>query len=132
MADVPSDLLDQLRSICLALPEAYEERAWVGVRWRVRQRTFAHVFTVDPDSPSSLRAAFDLDGEVTGVTFRVPGEELLALREAGHPYYDVGWGRDVMGLHLDGGTDWAEVRELLAESFCLLAPQKLVARVDRP
>ena len=29
-------------------------------------------------------------------------------------------------------TDWAEVAELLTESYCVLAPKKLVALVDRP
>ena len=37
-----------------------------------------------------------------------------------------------MGMHLDDTTDWDEVAEVLTESFCLLAPKKLVARVDRP
>lgn len=118
--------------MCVALPEAYEEQAWTGVRWRVRGRTFAHVLTLDEDSSSALRATFGVEGEATALAFHVPGDELLALREAGHPYYAVGWGRNVMGLHLGSWTDWDELRELLTDSFCLLAPQKLVARVDRP
>ncbi len=43
--DVAPAILDRLRARCLALPEAYEEQAWVGTRWRVRGRTFAHVLT---------------------------------------------------------------------------------------
>lgn len=132
MADVPPQVLDRVRAICLALPEAFEEPAWTGIRWKVRTRTFAHVFTIDADSSSVLRDAFDLDGEATSVTFRVPGHELHALREHGYPFVYAGWGRDVMKMHLDDSTDWSEVTELLTESFCLLAPQKLVARVDRP
>ena len=54
------------------------------------------------------------------------------LRHAGHPYVYAGWGRDVVGLVLDGDTDWDEVTELLTESYCVLAPQKLVALLDRP
>jgi hypothetical protein len=132
MADVPPEILDRVRSICLALPETYEERAWIGVRWRVRQRTFAHVLTVDDASTSVMKDVLHLEGEVTAVTFRVPAEDLLALRATGHPYYYAGWGRDAMGMHLDDTTDWDEVAEVLTESFCLLAPKKLVARVDRP
>ena len=132
MADVPPPILDRVRSICLALPETYEEPAWIGVRWRVRQRTFAHVLTVDDASTSVMKDVLHLEGEVTAVTFRVPAEDLLALRAAGHPYYYAGWGRDAMGMHLDDTTDWDEVTEVLTESFCLLAPKKLVARVDRP
>jgi hypothetical protein len=33
---------------------------------------------------------------------------------------------------LDDGVDWDEVAELLTDSYCLLAPKKLVALVDRP
>ena len=132
MADVPPVFLDRVRSICLALPEAYEEQAWTGVRWRVRRRTFAHVITIDESSTSVLRRAFGLEGEVTAVTFRAPDDELLALRQMGHPFHHAGWGRDVMMMHLDGSTDWDEVAELLTDSFCLLAPRRLVARVDRP
>jgi hypothetical protein len=33
---------------------------------------------------------------------------------------------------LDDDVDWDEVAELLTESYCLLAPKKLVALVDRP
>jgi predicted DNA-binding protein (MmcQ/YjbR family) len=132
VADIPPDLLDPVRRTCLALPDALEEEAWIGVRWRVRTKTFAHVFTVDDDLPSVLRTAFDVPGPLTAVTFRVPGEELQALRQAGDPFYYAGWGRDVMGLLLDARTDWIEVGELLTDSYCLLAPRKLAARVDRP
>jgi hypothetical protein len=30
-------------------------------------------------------------------------------------------------LRQDGTTDWDEVKELVTESYCLLAPKKLVA-----
>lgn len=132
MSDLPPELLDRVRSICLALPEVYEEPAWIGVRWRVRKRTVAHLLSVDERETSVLKGAFDLEGEVTAVTFRVPGEELLALREAGYPFAYAGWGRDVMAMHVTEQTDWDELGELITESFCLLAPQKLVKQIPRP
>jgi len=33
---------------------------------------------------------------------------------------------------LEPATDWDEVAELMTESYCVLAPKKLVALVDRP
>jgi predicted DNA-binding protein (MmcQ/YjbR family) len=119
--DVPEDVEIRLRAVCLALPDAYEERAWVGTRWRVRGRTFAHVLGVETDSV--LRVV---------LSFRSAGEELEILRHAGHPFFVLGWGRDAMGMVLDGDTDWDEVRDLVTESYCVLAPKKLVALVDRP
>ena len=55
---MPAKVLRKVRPICMALPDAYEEEAWVGTRWRVRQRTFAHVLTVEGGADSAhTRAA---------------------------------------------------------------------------
>lgn len=131
-ADVPLDVLAELQPICLGLPEAYEEEAWVGTRWRIRKRTFAHVLTVESGADSAHARGARADGPTTLVTFRSSGPELEMLRSAGHPFFYAGWGRDVMGMILEPGVDWEEVGELLTESYCILAPKKLVALVDRP
>lgn len=134
-ADVPEPILDSVRTICMALPDAYEEEAWTGRRWLVRKRTFAHVLTVEPDQKSAHARRAGLtprDEPTTMVTFRAQGEELDVLRHAGHPFFFAGWGRDVVGMILEDGTDWDEVAELLTESYCVLAPKKLQALVDRP
>lgn len=131
-ADPPETLIAKLRPICLALPDAYEEKAWAGTRWMVRKKTFAHVLAVDRESPPVLAKAHELTGAANVVTFRSEGPELERLRHAGHPYFYAGWGRDVVGLVLDDDTDWDEVAELLTESYCVMAPQKLVALLDRP
>jgi len=120
--DVDLDILEQLRARCLALPDAWEEPAWTGRRFLVRKRNFAHVF-----------AMCDADGAVvTFMAFRSPDEERDALVRSGHPFFLLGWGRNVVGMVLDEATDWEEVRELVTESYCVLAPKKLVALVDRP
>lgn len=43
---VPAAVVERLRAICLALPGAAEEPAWVGIRWWVRRKAFAHVLVV--------------------------------------------------------------------------------------
>ena len=120
--DVPADVIERLHKICLELPDAYEERAWVGARWRIRKRTFAHVLGVE----------FGDAEPVVVLTFRSEGEELEALRNAGYPFRALGWSSNAMALAIDADTDWEEVRELMIESFCVLAPKKLVALVNRP
>ena len=118
LREPPAAVVARVRRACRTLPEAYEEPAWVGTRWRIRKRTFAHVLAVS-----------DADGARTILTFRSGGEELEVLRHTGHPFFFLGWGRNAMGMVLDGATDWTEVRELLCESYCLLAPKKLAAQV---
>jgi hypothetical protein len=130
--DVPPEVLDQLRRVCLALPEAYEEPAWVGTRWRIRKRTFAHVLTVDPDHQAAYARAAATDEPLCVMTFRSPGDEIAALVSGGHPFFKPDWGADVVGMVLDGEVDWAEVAELLTESYRVLAPKRLAAMVDGP
>jgi predicted DNA-binding protein (MmcQ/YjbR family) len=122
------ELVTALRAICVALPDAEEQKAWAGVRWTVRKRSFAHVMAVEPER-------FGGSGEdpaVNVVTFRSSGAELDVLFHAGHPFFRAGYGDDMVVMILDGEVDWEEVGELLTESYCLFAPKKLVALVDRP
>ncbi len=120
-ADVPSEVTTRLRSVCLGLPETVEEQAWAGTRWRIRKRTFAHVLTVDSRK-----------GPVTVLQFRSSGEELDVLWASGHPFYRPGWGTNVVGMVIDGGVDWAEVAELVTDSYRIMAPKKLAASVEGP
>ncbi|HEY3752548.1 MAG TPA: MmcQ/YjbR family DNA-binding protein [Pseudonocardiaceae bacterium] len=91
--EVPSWILDGLRPICAQLPQAYEEPAWVGIRWRIRKRTFAHVRTLRPDQLAELGRVAEPDGVTT--------------------------------------VDWSEIRELLTESYRILAPKGLVHVLGR-
>jgi hypothetical protein len=120
--DVEPEVLERVRGSCLRLPEVREEPAWVGRRFLVRKRNFAHVF-----------AMCDEGGTVsTLLAVRSPDEEREVLLAHGHPFFALGWGRDAVGMVLDADTDWDEVAEIVTESFCVLAPKKLVALVDRP
>jgi hypothetical protein len=120
-ADVPEEVVARLRSMCCELPETTENPAWAGTQWRIRKRTFAHVLAVD-----------FADGPVTAVTFRAAGPELDALRHAGHPFFRPAWGVDAVGMVLADDASWDEVSELVIESYCIVAPKKLVERVARP
>ncbi|MEV4492508.1 MmcQ/YjbR family DNA-binding protein [Micromonospora coxensis] len=127
--DVAPDILDRLRPICRDLPESYEEPAWVGVRWRIRRRTFAHVRTVGLDHQMAYTRAAASDEPLCVLTLRAPADEVHALVAGGAPFYRPGWGDDVLGLVLDEATDWDEVTELLTESYRRMAPRRLAARV---
>jgi hypothetical protein len=104
------------------LPDVRRERAWTGTRWVVRGRTVAHLFGGE-------------DG-LLRITFRAPMEEVAAFEHLGDPYFRIGRTGDAVGVVLDhpeaGPVDDAELAELLTESYCVQAPQELVARVERP
>ena len=129
---VPEAMLAEVRSVCLALPEVYEEEAWVGTRWRVRGKTFAHVLGVDGGWPPAYARASGHDGPVFLLTFRAAGMELEVLRRSGPPFFAPPWRGDEVGLVIDDGTDWAEIAELVTDSYCVLAPRKLADQVSRP
>ncbi|MGH9137785.1 MAG: MmcQ/YjbR family DNA-binding protein [Acidimicrobiales bacterium] len=130
--DVPPEILAELRSVCLGLPEAYEEQAWVGTRWRVATRTFAHVLVIDAGWPPAYARAAGIDGPASVLMFRSSGPELDVLRTAGHPFFAPVWRADEVGMVLDAHVDWGEVAELVTESYCVLAPKRLVDLVDPP
>jgi hypothetical protein len=131
-AEVADEILDEIRAVCVELPEAYEEQAWTGTRWRIRGRTFAHVLVVDSGWPPAYARAAATDGPATVLTFRSSDPEVATLRGAGHPFFAPVWRADEVGLVLEAGVDWAEVAELLTESYCVLAPKALLGLVDRP
>ena len=125
------DVVARVGSTALALPDAYEEDAWTGVRWRVRNRTFAHVLVAQEGYASAYRDLTGISAPTTVLTFRSSGDELLALTHAGPPFYQPPWAPTVVGMVLDGDTDWDEVAELVIESYRYCAPQNLRRQLDR-
>jgi YjbR protein len=127
--DVPPEILDRLRPICHRLPETYEEPAWIGIRWRIRKRTVAHVYTPDVDR-FPVYAGHAPDGEPPVVmTFRVPLEDLPGLTATGFPFFPAPWGTNVAAVLLGNHTDWTEIAELITDSYRETAPKFLAARV---
>jgi hypothetical protein len=131
-AEIPSKILAELRSACQGLPEAFEEPAWVGTRWRIRKHTFAHVVRIENGWPPAYERAAGTDGPVMVLTFQSSGQELDAFGNVGHPFFRPVWRPGIVGMVLDADVDWDEVKELVIESYCLLAPQRLVDLVERP
>ena len=133
MTDDPMDqILTRLRAICLALPDAHEEHAWVGIRWRIRNGTFAHVLTIDEGWPPAYARTAGTDGPAQVLMFRSADPELDMLRHAGHPFFPTPWRHDEIGIHLASDIDWAEIAELLTESYRTQAPKRLAKLVRRP
>ena len=130
--DVPDEIVAALRSVCLGLPEVHEVEAWVGTRWVIRKKNFAHVLTIDSGWPPAYARAAGTNGPATVLTFRSSGPELDALGNAGHPYFRPVWFHDIAGMVLEDGVDWDVVAELVRHSYCVMAPKKLAALVEPP
>jgi hypothetical protein len=131
-AEVAPEIVTALRAVCLALPDAYEEQAWVGTRWCIRKKTFVHVVKIDGGWPPAYARATGSDGPITVVTFRTPHPEIYHGGQARHPFFWPGWFPNLFGLVLDDHVAWDEIGEFAVESYCVVAPKKLVALVDRP
>ena len=123
---VPQQIATRLRSICLGLPEAREEAAWVGVRWRIRKKTFAHVLMIDGGWPPAYAKAAGSDGPACVLTFRslLPAVDDEAFRKP--PFFKPVWWPDIAGVFLDERTDWDDVSKLIEGSYRVLAPKQLV------
>lgn len=135
MADhppIPAPILTRLNAICLGLPEAYEEQAWTGTRWMVAKKNFAHVVMIDQGWPPAYAEAAGTTGPMIVLTFRLPAARLDAPKFARAPFFRPVWFPNIVGMAIDAGSDWDEVADLLVQSYCVLAPRKLVALVDGP
>jgi hypothetical protein len=61
---------------------------------------------------------------------RANPDEREALLSIGPPFLASRAHRDRIVVVLTDGTDWAEIRELVTESYRILAPKKLIALLD--
>jgi predicted DNA-binding protein (MmcQ/YjbR family) len=134
-ADVPKHIVAKIDALCRELPETRMEVAWTGVRWRVRSKTFAHVLMIhDGWPPVYARAAKDVarpSSATCVMTFRSRGRTFEPAAFARPPFFRMLWPPDIVGLRLDGRTNWREVRDLVAVSYAVLAPLKLASLTER-
>lgn len=118
-----SNIVAQVASTASSLPDAHEEDAWTGVRWRIRKKTFAHVLVAQQGYTAAYCDMLGVSEPTSVLTFRSSGDELLALVHAGWPFHQAPWSPRVVGMVLDDNTDWGEVAELVTESYRLCAPR---------
>jgi len=125
--EVPEDIVERIRSRCLALPEVT-----VRVDYsRTRTRSTAHSFDIRRRSFCLLVAVEGRTGNpVPLLVLRADPAEREALLSIGHPFFAPRAGRDRVGVLLTADTDWEEIRELVTESYRVLAPKKLTALLD--
>ena len=125
--DIPGGIIVRVSTLCLALPE-------VTVRVDAsltRSRSTAHSFDIRRRSFCLLVAWEGPTGKpVPLLVLRAGPDEREALLSIGHPFFASRAGRDRIGVLLTDDTDWEEIRELVTESYRILAPKKLTALLD--
>jgi len=114
------DPLAQLRELCLNFPEATEKLTWEDSHtFRVRNKIFA-------------MTGHHSDGRVGVWCKGAPGAQDVLLGAAPDRYYsppyvgNKGW----IGAHLDRDTNWDELAVLVEDSFRLVAPRRIAAKLD--
>ena len=121
MYEDSSPAIKRLRTICLALPAAFEKEAWGECTFRV--------------TGGSMFAMTDNDHHRSGhvaVWVKAPAmaQEILVHADPTRffvpPYVGAkGW----VGVRLYGEVDWAELAEILKDGYRLSAPTRLRGRV---
>ena len=111
-------LMSELRKICLSLPDTEETLTWNKPHFRVSGKIFAGV------------------GEEQGrpvIGFKLAMEHAALLVE-GDPRFrcapyvgHAGW----VSMNAERIRDWHELRELLLESYRLIAPKRVLARKSK-
>jgi YjbR len=125
--EVPEDIVERVRALCLALPEVT-----VRVDYsQTRSRSTAQSFEIRRRSFCLLVAGQGQTGKsVPLLVLRADSDDREALLSVGHPFFAPRAGRDRIGVLLTDDTDWEEIRELVTESYRILAPKKLTALLD--
>jgi hypothetical protein len=126
--EVPEDIVERVRTLCLSLPEVT-----VRVDYsRTRARSTALSFDIRRRSFCLLVAREGSAGQsVPLLVLRADPDEREALLSIGHPFFAPRAVRDRLGVLITGDTDWEEIHELVTESYRVLAPKKLTALLDR-
>jgi predicted DNA-binding protein (MmcQ/YjbR family) len=111
---------EQVRRICLALPEAREQETWDAPTFRVRNKIFAMLHLVDGRQTIWMKSnADERDARVVNDPNRFFAPPYLGGR---------GW----LGVRLDGAVDWDDLTDAITESYLLIAPKRLGALVNQP
>jgi hypothetical protein len=117
-----TDPVEQLRAICLALPEMTERLSHGAPTWFANgKKTIA---MLDDHHHCADHLAFWAPA-APGVQAELVEQE--PERFFRPPYFGVkGW----IGVRIDRDVDWDEIAGIIEDSYRLVAPKKLIALLD--
>jgi hypothetical protein len=119
----PAKVVERLRTICMAFPEATERLSHGEPTWFVRDKK---VFVMFDDHHHGVdRVAMTCPAP--------PGVQSALVDEEPNRFYvppyvgHRGW----IGVRLDVEVNWDEVGRIVDDAYRLVAPAKLIAELDR-
>jgi hypothetical protein len=120
-------MVERVRALCLALPEVTVriDKPLTTTRstaqsFEIRRRSFCLLVAKDGRTGNSVPL----------LILRAYPEERDALLSFGRPFFAPRAGPGRIGVLLGDGTDWEEIRQLVTETYRILAPNKLTALLD--
>jgi len=120
---MPPGPLARLRKLCLAFPEAHEVEAWGEPTFRVRNKLFAMYAHAENHHGAGRPAVW---------CKAAPGNQALMVKADPDRFFvppyvgPSGW----IGIRLDRNPDWAEIGELMKDSYRLVAPKRLLSSIE--
>jgi hypothetical protein len=119
IVDPAHPLIDRIRAICMALPEAVEVSSWGRPTFRVAKKIFCV-------------AGSTLDRPYAVVFKPADEDERLAYLQDPRFFVPPYWGTGGwMATSVDSpSTDWVLIAELIDGSYRQIAPPRLVAMLD--
>jgi hypothetical protein len=112
------EVLERLREICLAFPEATEDNEGVGSpSFKVRDKIFSMHHGMNGRSSMWCKAPKGIQKALVDTD----PERFFVPPYVGHH----GW----VGVYLDGEPVWEKIAELVDDSYRMTAPKRLVAQL---
>lgn len=117
MTETEHPNLTRARDLCLGFLDSIEDDRDGYPTFRVREKAFACAVTGDDEGISLLMQA-------------AAGEQDSLLAEGPPFFLPDGCSKGWIGIALDADTDWAEVEELVGDSYRAIAPKSVVRKHD--
>jgi predicted DNA-binding protein (MmcQ/YjbR family) len=118
---MPEDTLENLRGICLSLPEATERISHGHQTWFVRQKKpFASYHNPAHEGRVAFWCAAPSGAQ--GVLVAADPKRFFRPKYVGHR----GW----LGVYLDVPQDWDQIADLVRDAYREVAPKRLLTQLD--
>ncbi len=112
------EVLEKMRTICLALPDTQETLTWGIPHFRVNNKIFCGC----SERRARPEIGLKMESDQSEVMMKLPGIEKAPYSREGD-----GWVTVIPGIF----DDWDEIEQLLIGSYRLIAPKRTAALLDK-